>query len=130
VKWVRNPYALVCHDSTDLQGVAPGHYHLQATPTVEFLRAQMQTSLHSQFYKSAPKITMTEEPGYSLGTNRVTRNQARSATHLKAMQANNNKVHSQASSSGQTQMPKRLDKAHRTHPHPRTRGEAKRGEST
>jgi len=105
VKWVRNPYSLVCHDSTDLPGVAPRHYHLQATPTAELLCARMQPSLHSQFYKSAPKIA-TKEPGYSLGRNRVTRNQARSATHLKALDATASFiVHS--GSSGQTQRPTR-----------------------
>jgi len=124
VKWERNPYAGACHDSTDLLGVAPGHYHLQATHTAEFLCALMQTSLHSQFYKSAPRI-VTKGPGYSLGRNRVTRNQARSATRLQVLEAKNKEVNAAVSSSGHTQRPKRLYKTLRP-THSKTRGESRR----
>ena len=72
----------------------------------------MQTNLHSQFYKSAPIITI-KEPGYSLGTNRATSNQASNQARRKAMEANNEEEHAHTSSSGQTQMPKHLDKTHR-----------------
>ena len=86
--WVRSPYPHAFHDSTILLGVAPGHYYLQATSTAEQLCALVKTSLHSQFYKTAPP-TAAEEPVYFFGTTRVTRNQARSATRLKAIEANN-----------------------------------------
>jgi len=48
------------YDSEDLLGVAPGHYHLQATPTAELLCAQMQTSLHSQFSDQQGRIEPRE----------------------------------------------------------------------
>jgi len=54
VKWERNPYAEACQDSSDLLGIVPGHYLLQANNTAEVLCALVQTDLHSQFYKLAP----------------------------------------------------------------------------
>jgi len=41
VKWARNPYSFACHDHSDLLGVTPGHYYLQATPTAVLLCAKM-----------------------------------------------------------------------------------------
>ena len=97
----RNPYAEACQDCTDLLGIVPGHYHLQATHTAKALCVLMQTNLHSQFYKSAPKIVI-KVLGYSLGRNRVTKNQACSATRLQVLEAKNEEVNAAVSSSGST----------------------------
>jgi len=100
-KWERNPYAEACHDTSDLLGIAPGHYHLQSSHTAETLCALMQTDLHSQFYKSAPALE-TKIPGYSLGRDRVTKNEARFATRLQALEAKKKEVNAAASSPGTT----------------------------
>ena len=68
----RNPYAEACQDSSDLLGIIPGHYNLQANNTADVLCALVQTDLHSQFYKSDP-ASETKVPGYSLGKDRVTK---------------------------------------------------------
>jgi len=98
VKWERNPYAEAYQDSSDLLGIVPGHYHLQAYHTAEVL---VQTNLHSQFYKSGPALE-TKVPGYSLGRDRVAKNQARSATRLQVLEAKKKKANAAVSSSGPT----------------------------
>jgi len=100
VEWEHNPYAEACHDSSDLLRIAPGHYghyHLQASHTAEALCALVQTDLHSQFYKSTPALE-TKVPGYSLGRDRVTQNQARSAIRLQALEAKKREVNAAVSS--------------------------------
>jgi len=49
VKWEPNPYAEACRDTSDLMGIAPGHYHLRASSTATTLCALVQTDLRSQF---------------------------------------------------------------------------------
>jgi len=85
----------------DLLGIVPGHYLLQANNTAEVLCALVQTDLHSQFYKSAP-ASETKVPGFSLGRDRVTKNQARSATRLQALEAKQKEVNDAVSSTGPT----------------------------
>jgi hypothetical protein len=101
VKWERNPYAEACRDTSDLLGIAPGHYHLWASHTAKTLCALSQTDFRSQFYTTSP-ATGTKIPGYSLGKDRVTENQARSATRLQALEARENEVNTAASSPGTT----------------------------
>jgi len=97
MKWERNPYAGACRDTSDLLGIAPGHYHLQSSHTAKTRCALVQTDLHSQFYKTSPALE-TKIPGYSLGKDRVTKNQARSATRLQALEARKKEVNAAASS--------------------------------
>jgi len=105
VKWERNPYAEACQDSSDLLGIVPGHYLLQASNTAEVLCALVQTDLHSQFYKTAP-ASETKAPGYSLGTDRVTKIQVRSATRLQVLEAKKKEVNATISSPGPTPTPR------------------------
>jgi len=69
VKWVRNPYSLVCHDSTDLLGVAPGHYQLHATP-VSPASSSGQTQRPKRLDKTYHP-THSPEPGEKLEEERA-----------------------------------------------------------
>jgi len=69
MKWEHNPYAKACRDTSDLLGIAPGHYHLWASHTATTLCALVQTDLRSQFYKTPPakESKPSLQPGFLLG---------------------------------------------------------------
>ena len=107
MKWEHNPYAKACRDTSDLLGIAPGHYHLWASHTATTLCALVQTDLRSQFYKTPPakKSKPSLQPGFSLGKDRVTDNQARSTSRLQVLEARKKEVITEVCSPGTTPLP-------------------------
>ena len=89
VLWERNPYAEASCDTSDLMGIAPGHYHLWANHTARTHCALVQTDLHSQFYKTPPvkELKLSLQPEFLLGKLKVIKNQVRSASRLQVLEA-------------------------------------------
>ena len=85
-QWEPNPHARACGDTSGLWGLKPGHYHLKANITATDLCNLAHSDLRSQFYKTCPKKEPNPglEPPYSLGKDKVIKNQKRSASRRRA----------------------------------------------